>query len=144
MQRSAILMLKTLRITAGVALMLSASGFLIQGGLSRYAQYGIPPTPDWKWIAVGLVMLALGLNSYFRYSAQWMIPELTTAIPTAQRSSRLLSVEFGGYVSLPVCASTWPLPSADRPLRRSELCERHCRIVHRRCLLVHAALVTAS
>jgi len=53
-------MLKILRFVVGLALMLSASGLLIQGGFSRYAKYGIPPHANWRLIAAGLLMLAIG------------------------------------------------------------------------------------
>jgi hypothetical protein len=52
--------LKVLRSAAGAVIMLSAVPFLIQGGLSRYAKYGIPRSPDWRLMVVGLVMLAIG------------------------------------------------------------------------------------
>ena len=52
--------LKVLRTIAGFALMLSASGVLIQGGLSRYAKYGMPPHADWRIIAFGLLLLGAG------------------------------------------------------------------------------------
>ncbi len=52
--------LKILRSVAGAVIMLSAVPFLIQGGLSRYAKYGIPRTPDWRLLLVGLVMMAIG------------------------------------------------------------------------------------
>jgi hypothetical protein len=52
--------LKFLRCTAGALIVLSAVPFLIQGGLSRYAKYGIPRTPDWRLMLVGLVMVAIG------------------------------------------------------------------------------------
>jgi hypothetical protein len=52
--------LKVLRSIAGFALMLSASGVLVQGGLSRYAKYGMPPHADWGIIALGLVLLSAG------------------------------------------------------------------------------------
>jgi hypothetical protein len=35
-------MLKILRVVIGIGLMLTAAAFLIQGGLSRYARYGMP------------------------------------------------------------------------------------------------------
>lgn len=40
--------------------MLSAGGVLIEGGLSRYAAYGLPPHANWKAVAFGLVMLGTG------------------------------------------------------------------------------------
>ena len=52
--------LSVLRGIAGFALMLSAGGVLIQGGLSRYAKYGMPAHADWRIIAFGLVLLSLG------------------------------------------------------------------------------------
>jgi hypothetical protein len=52
--------LKALRWVAGFALMLSASGVLIQGGLSRYAKYGMPPHADWGIITFGLLLLGAG------------------------------------------------------------------------------------
>ncbi len=52
--------LKVFRTVAGFALMLSASGVLVQGGLSRYAKYGMPPHADWWIIAFGLVLLGAG------------------------------------------------------------------------------------
>jgi len=54
------LSLKIVRIVIGFALMLSASGFLIQGGFSRYAEFGMPPHADWRLIAIGLFMLGIG------------------------------------------------------------------------------------
>lgn len=54
--------MKLLRIGLGILLALSSIGFLIQGGLSRYAKLGIPPTPDWKVMSMGLIMLAIGLH----------------------------------------------------------------------------------
>jgi hypothetical protein len=55
------ILLRFLRIILGGFLVLSAIPALIQGGLSRYARIGIPAHPDWKWITVALVMLAVGL-----------------------------------------------------------------------------------
>jgi len=52
--------LKLVRISLGVLLSLSATGFLVQGGLSRYARFGMPPEPHWRWIAIGLIMLGVG------------------------------------------------------------------------------------
>jgi hypothetical protein len=52
--------LKVLRTVAGFALVLSATGVLVQGGLSRYAKYGMPPHADWRIIAFGLVLLSAG------------------------------------------------------------------------------------
>jgi hypothetical protein len=52
--------LKVLRSVVGFALMLSAGGVLVQGGLSRYAKYGMPPHADWRIIAFGLVLLGVG------------------------------------------------------------------------------------
>jgi hypothetical protein len=54
------LLLKIIRIVIGVALMLSATAFLIQGGFSRYARFGVPPHADWRLIAIGLCMMAVG------------------------------------------------------------------------------------
>jgi hypothetical protein len=53
--------MRLLRIGLGILLALSSIGFLIQGGLSRYAKLGIPPTADWKVMSVGLTLLAIGL-----------------------------------------------------------------------------------
>ncbi len=53
-------MLKVLRFVAGFGLLCSASGFLLEGGLSRYAKFGIPANPNWKLIAIGVVMAAAG------------------------------------------------------------------------------------
>ncbi len=39
--------------------MLSSGGVLIEGGLSRYAEYGIPPHPEWTIIAFGLILLGV-------------------------------------------------------------------------------------
>jgi hypothetical protein len=44
--------LNVVRFVVGAALMLSAGGVLIEGGLSRYAKYGIPPHADWGIIAI--------------------------------------------------------------------------------------------
>ncbi len=52
--------LKVLRSVAGFALMLSATGFMIEGGVSRYAQYGVPPHADWRIIGVGLILFGAG------------------------------------------------------------------------------------
>jgi hypothetical protein len=52
--------LKVLRSVAGFALMLSAAGVLVRGGLSRYSKYGMPPHADWRIIALGLVILSAG------------------------------------------------------------------------------------
>jgi hypothetical protein len=52
---------KLLRIGLGILLVLSSTGFLIQGGLSRYAKFGIPPAADWKVLSIGLMMVAIGL-----------------------------------------------------------------------------------
>ena len=52
--------LRVLRSVAGFALMLSATGVLVEGGLSRYAKYGMPPHADWRIIAFGLVLLSAG------------------------------------------------------------------------------------
>jgi len=52
--------LRALRSIAGFAPMLSAAGGLVQGGLSRYAKYGMPPHADWRIIAFGLVLLSAG------------------------------------------------------------------------------------
>lgn len=57
MERTA---LRALRYVIGSALMLSASGVLIEGGLSRYAKYGMPPHADWRIIAFGLILLSAG------------------------------------------------------------------------------------
>jgi hypothetical protein len=51
---------KVLRSVVGAALILSASGVLIEGGLSRYAKYGIPPHANWGIIAFGLILLSTG------------------------------------------------------------------------------------
>jgi hypothetical protein len=53
--------MKVMRIGFGLLLALSSTGFLIQGGLSRYAKSGMPPAADWKVIFTGLVMLTVGL-----------------------------------------------------------------------------------
>ena len=60
MHARAALMLKILRVVIGIGLMLTAAGFLIQGGFSRYAKYGIPPHTDWRMIALGLIFLFAG------------------------------------------------------------------------------------
>jgi hypothetical protein len=52
--------LRVLRTIAGFALMLSAGGVFVQGGLSRYAKYGMPPHADWRIIAFGLLLLGTG------------------------------------------------------------------------------------
>src|SRR5262249_62089680 len=49
-----------LRGAIGIGLMLTATGFLIQGGFSRYAKYGIPSHTDWRMIALGLIFLFAG------------------------------------------------------------------------------------
>ena len=54
-------MLKTTRLVVGIAPALCSVGFLIEGGLSRYAKFGVPPEPQWSVIAMGLAMLAGGL-----------------------------------------------------------------------------------
>ena len=53
-------MLKVLRLIAGIALLCMASGFLIEGGLSRYARFGIPTRPSWGLIAIGVLMAGAG------------------------------------------------------------------------------------
>ncbi len=49
-----------LRSVAGFLLVLAATPFLIQGGFSRYAKYGTPAHPDWRYLAIAAVMLAAG------------------------------------------------------------------------------------
>jgi hypothetical protein len=44
--RAGSLLVTILRIAAGFLLVLAATPFLIQGGLSRYARYGTPAHPD--------------------------------------------------------------------------------------------------
>jgi hypothetical protein len=53
-------MRKILRVAIGIGLMLTATALSIQGGLSRYARYGIPLHVDWRMIAVGLILLSAG------------------------------------------------------------------------------------
>jgi hypothetical protein len=47
--------LKVLRIAIGILLALSAGPFLIQGGLSRYAAFGVPSHPDPRMLVIGLI-----------------------------------------------------------------------------------------
>ena len=49
-----------MRMAIGLLIMASAAPFLIQGGLSRYAKYGIPQNPDWRYLVIGLIVLLLG------------------------------------------------------------------------------------
>lgn len=58
--RAATALFTIIRIAAGLVIALTAMPFLIQGGLSRYAKYGIPAHADWRYIAIGLGMVALG------------------------------------------------------------------------------------
>jgi hypothetical protein len=60
MHNLATLILRILRGGIGIVLMLIATAFLIDGGLSRYAKYGIPPHADWRLIAIGLAIGAIG------------------------------------------------------------------------------------
>ena len=53
-------LLKIFRVLLGLLIMASAAPFLIQGGLSRYAKYGIPPSPNWRYLVIGLIILAIG------------------------------------------------------------------------------------
>ena len=53
-------LLKIFRVLLGLLIMASAAPFLIQGGLSRYAKYGIPPSPNWRYLGIGLIILAIG------------------------------------------------------------------------------------
>jgi hypothetical protein len=53
--------MKFVRIGLGIVLALISTPFLIQGGLSRYAKFGVPPAPNWIVIFTGLVILAIGL-----------------------------------------------------------------------------------
>lgn len=55
------ILLRFLRIIFGGFLVLSAIPALIHGGLSRYARIGIRAHPDWKWMVVALVLMAIGL-----------------------------------------------------------------------------------
>jgi hypothetical protein len=50
--------LKILRIVIGILLALAAGPFLIQGGLSRYAAFGVPAHPDSRMLVIGLILLA--------------------------------------------------------------------------------------
>lgn len=52
--------LKIVRILIDLLLLFSATGVLIQGGLSRYARYGLPPQTDWRLILFGLLLAAAG------------------------------------------------------------------------------------
>ena len=51
---------KIVRVLLSLLIMASAAPFLIEGGLSRYAKYGIRPTPNWRYFVLGLIMLAIG------------------------------------------------------------------------------------
>jgi hypothetical protein len=53
--------LRAFRSVLGIALMLSGSGVLVEGGLSRYAKYGIPPHADWGIMAFGLILVSAGI-----------------------------------------------------------------------------------
>jgi hypothetical protein len=55
-----IVFLRILRIAAGLAIMLMAVPLLIQGGFSRYARYGIPAHPDWRYLGLAFVLLTVG------------------------------------------------------------------------------------
>jgi hypothetical protein len=61
MDRAAKATLKIARITVGLLLAFISISFLIQGGFSRYARYGVPPHADPAFIAVGLITLTIGL-----------------------------------------------------------------------------------
>jgi hypothetical protein len=61
MDRAAKATLKIARITMGLLLALISMSFLIQGGFSRYAKYGIPRHANPALIAVGLIALTIGL-----------------------------------------------------------------------------------
>ena len=52
--------LRVLRLFSGFALMLSGSAVLVEGGLSRYAKYGMPPHADWRIIAFGVILIGSG------------------------------------------------------------------------------------
>ena len=56
------MILKIVRSVLGGAIVLSSTPLLIQGGLSRYAKYGIPPTPDWRLIILGIGMMTVGIT----------------------------------------------------------------------------------
>ena len=58
--RAGIVLLALLRIAAGLLLTLMAVPMLIQGGFSRYAEYGMPAHPDWRYVALGFVLLGAG------------------------------------------------------------------------------------
>ena len=58
--RAGSLLVTILRMVAGFVLVLMATPFLIQGGLSRYAKYGMPAHADWRYLGVAVVMLAAG------------------------------------------------------------------------------------
>jgi hypothetical protein len=52
--------MKIVRMLIGLFVMASAAPFLIQGGLSRYAKYGIPANSEWRYLVIGLLVLAIG------------------------------------------------------------------------------------
>ncbi len=56
--RIASVLLRILRVIAGLALAAMATPLLIQGGFSRYAKFGVPPHPDWRYLALAICMLA--------------------------------------------------------------------------------------
>jgi len=53
--------LRVVRQVLGFMLMLSGGTVAGEGGLSRMAKYGIPPTPNWHYLALGLTLLAGGV-----------------------------------------------------------------------------------
>jgi hypothetical protein len=55
-------LLKTLRIIIGFVLVCAAVPILIQGGLSRYARFGVPSHANWPMIVTGLALTAVGLT----------------------------------------------------------------------------------
>jgi hypothetical protein len=50
-----------LRAVVGFALMLSAIGFLIEGGFSRYAIFGVPARAAWRIVGLGLIIFGAGV-----------------------------------------------------------------------------------
>jgi hypothetical protein len=55
-------LLKILRMIIGPVLVCAAVPVLNQGGLSRYARFGVPSHADWPMIVTGLSITVLGLT----------------------------------------------------------------------------------
>jgi hypothetical protein len=60
MDSASALMLKVLRIALGFVFVLTAGTFFVEGGFSRYAQFGMPAHADWRFITLGFVAAFIG------------------------------------------------------------------------------------